>query len=308
MTVYEQITQKLLDRIEEAERTGEKFRWVKGWTGGPICAVEYVTGRPYSGCNAITLDAGEYITWNRLCDYKKTISEEEAKNIYVKKGCHKVPVYYWFHQDEKDKDGNIVYDDEGNPKQIFYMKKHLVFMREDIQGLPSKFPAKKVNHTPVKHEKQLQKFIQTFIEETNLDVDIVEDGTKAYYRSDTHTIRVPRKDGFKSSYAYYQVLLHELCHSTAKALGRSLDGTFGDVSYSKEELIAEIGSQMILQRMGIVDDDTEENSIAYLQNWAQHLRANKRELAVAASQAEKVAQYFFEAAGKEKEKDHDIHR
>ena len=88
-------------------------------------------------------------------------------------------------------------------------------------------------------------------------------------------------------------------------MNRQLGSLFGDELhsrevYSREELIAQIGSCMLCNLFGIVDDDKSEvsdNDIAYLQGWASYFKENSNtELAKASCQAQKAVQYFIKTA------------
>ena len=82
-----------------------------------------------------------------------------------------------------------------------------------------------------------------------------QDG-RAWYRPSNDTVGIPSRNAFNSAEEYYSTLFHELTHSTGhtKRIGR--DGieklnTFGSESYSKEELIAEMGAAMLCGVAGI---------------------------------------------------------
>ena len=107
MTVYEMITNQIIERINEAEKNKETFRWIKPWTGGARLPESYTTEKRYSGVN-LNLSPGEYITFKALQEYKGKVGEEEAKKIKIKKGSHKYPVYYFGTTDKNDADGNVV--------------------------------------------------------------------------------------------------------------------------------------------------------------------------------------------------------
>ena len=91
--MYEIITQEILERIEDAKKSGKKFYWVKPWTGGAAFPESYTTRLPYKGINRLILPPGEYITYKALLDYKKTVPEDET--VFIKKGSHKKPVFYY---------------------------------------------------------------------------------------------------------------------------------------------------------------------------------------------------------------------
>lgn len=297
MNVYEIVTEKILERIKQAKENGQTFRWVKPWSGGPPFAVSYTTGLPYRGINRLILDAGEYITYKALQDYRKT--QPEDADIHVKAGSHKKPIFFYGTYDKTDENGNTILNDKGDPEQGRYLKFYSAFNIEDIVGVQSHFPAVKTEKTSTEQTELLDKYIAAYAEADNLTVDIVEDGSKCFYRPSAHMVRVPAKEGFTSSYAYYSSVLHELVHSTSKGLDRHTGQMYGSEQYSREELVAQIGSQMLLTHFKIADDnDDEENDIAYIDGWASHLKEHTREIVKAASQAEKAIQYFLETAEK----------
>lgn len=51
MSVHEIITDRVVARIEEAIKTGKRFRWCKPFTGGVKQAISYMSGLPYRGVN-----------------------------------------------------------------------------------------------------------------------------------------------------------------------------------------------------------------------------------------------------------------
>lgn len=75
--------------------------------------------------------------------------------------------------------------------------------------------------------------------------------------------------------------------------------------YSKEELVAQIGSQFLLNQFGIIPKDEAEidNDIAYIKGWAEHLEDNRTEIVKASYQAQKAVEYFISTAERHLEKD-----
>lgn len=68
---------------------------------------------------------------------------------------------------------------------------------------------------------------------------------------------------------------------------------FGTESYSKEELVAEIGSASIMNLLGIETKKSFRNSSAYIQNWLHVLRGDKKFIVSASSKAEKAVKYIM---------------
>ena len=68
---------------------------------------------------------------------------------------------------------------------------------------------------------------------------------------------------------------------------------FGSEDYSKEELVAELGSAAILNTLGLETPDTFRNSSAYIQNWISVLKNDNRFIVSASSKADKAVRYIF---------------
>jgi len=94
-----------------------------------------------------------------------------------------------------------------------------------------------------------------------------------------------------STAEYFSTAFHELVHSTGhKSRLDRLEKTafFGTEAYSKEELIAEIGAAALVNHSGLETSHSLRNSAAYIQNWLQVLKDDKRFIVSAAGKAEKA--------------------
>ena len=123
-----------------------------------------------------------------------------------------------------------------------------------------------------------------------------EQDVQAAYIPSRDVVMMPSRSAFESQAEYYSTLFHELTHSTghAKRLGREGFETpqkFASESYSREELIAEMGSAMLCGVAGI-EQSTLANSAAYLKTWIQRLKADSKLVISAASAAQKAADYI----------------
>ena len=108
---------------------------------------------------------------------------------------------------------------------------------------------------------------------------------------------MPRREAFDSPEFYYSVLFHELTHSTGAVnrLNRSTLNQalkFGDTNYSKEELVAEMGSSFLSGHTGI-EQVTLNNSAAYLNSWIRTLKGDAKLVIVAAAAAQKATDYIL---------------
>jgi antirestriction protein ArdC len=132
-----------------------------------------------------------------------------------------------------------------------------------------------------------------------------EQSYRAWYRPSNDTVGMPAKALFDSAESYYATLFHELMHSTGHAsrVGREGIDTlneFGSESYSREELIAELGSAMLCGVTGIVPA-TIENSASYLASWIKVLKGDSKLIVQAASAAQKAADYIRNTTEKPEE-------
>jgi antirestriction protein ArdC len=98
-----------------------------------------------------------------------------------------------------------------------------------------------------------------------------EQDSRAAYIPSRDTVTMLSRTAFESQAEYYSTLFHELTHSTGHAKRLAREGfdspqKFGSESYSREELIAEMGSAMLCGVAGI-EQATVANSAAYLKTW-----------------------------------------
>jgi antirestriction protein ArdC len=99
-------------------------------------------------------------------------------------------------------------------------------------------------------------------------------GDSAHYTPSTHSISMPELNTFESSEMYYSVYFHELTHATSKPLGRELGKRFGGDDYSREELIAELGANLVANDIGIATERQAQNSAAYIAHWTKAMQAD----------------------------------
>jgi antirestriction protein ArdC len=128
------------------------------------------------------------------------------------------------------------------------------------------------------------------------EADIRHGGTKAYYRQTEDYVRLPAKDAFESPAAYYATACHELIHWTGhESRLHRLDklSRFGDQSYAAEELVAELGGSFLTAALGVPNERTLENAAAYVGDWLQVLRSDKRAIFTAASAASAASDFVL---------------
>jgi len=76
-------------------------------------------------------------------------------------------------------------------------------------------------------------------------------------------------------------------------LNRDMSGSFGDESYAREELVAEITSAFMMGTTGLKAEDLNmENHKAYVNGWIEAIEDDTKVLMDAISQANDAADYM----------------
>ncbi len=119
---------------------------------------------------------------------------------------------------------------------------------------------------------------------------------KACYTPYYDSITMPYKEDFTDIDLYYSTLLHELVHLTGhpSRLGRhNYEIQWQNHVYSKEELVAEIGSAQLRGYVGFQRPILVENSQAYIRDWMRRLKNHKDWLPWAAKEASEAVKYIL---------------
>jgi antirestriction protein ArdC len=169
---------------------------------------------------------------------------------------------------------------------VFY---YTVFHASQVEGIPA--------YTPINREWTPIEDGETILR--NSGAVILHDSGKAFYRPSTDEIHMPPKSTFPSAENYYQTVLHELSHWTGhkSRLDREIFSTkftFGDPSYAKEELRAEMASLYIAMETGLPFNP--HNSASYQESWLSALNKDKNEIFRAARDADRIADYVLSFA------------
>ena len=286
MNIYEEITDRIIAELENGI-----IPWNKPWFGVRSGAISYATGKPYSLLNQLMLKPGEYLTFNQC----------KAKGGKVKKGAKAHMVVFWklIWRDMKDANGVVITGKNGEPKQecIPFLKYFNVFHIEDCEGIEPRWK----DHLPANPAQPIEaaeNTLRDYLTREHVHFENVKKD-RAFYRPATDEIILPLMEQFADAAEYYSTAFHEATHSTGhkSRLNRfseaTTDAAFGSDSYSKEELVAEIGSACILSELGIETPATFRNSAAYIQNWLQALRNDTRLIVSAASRAEKAVKLIL---------------
>lgn len=284
--LYSEISARIIEQLEQGI-----IPWKKPWSGVSSGAISHATGRPYSLLNQMLLmQPGEYITFNQC--------KQEGGS--VKKGSKAKIVVFWKVQprEKKDAAGNIVTDAEGKPvvEGLPVLRYFQVFHIDDCEGIKPKY--NKLPAVAADPDETAEAAFLDYVRRENIRFESLIDD-RAYYSPSRDLIHLPIREQFSNTAEYYSTAFHEATHSTGHPtrLNRfergSAAAAFGSESYSKEELVAEIGAACILHELGIETPSTFKNSAAYIQSWLRALKNDKRLIISAAARAEKAAKLIL---------------
>lgn len=283
--VYQMVTDRVIEELEHGN-----VPWRMPWRGGEG-AVSYVSQRPYSFLNQMLLGkAGEYLTFNQAKSLGGSV-KKGAKGRFV--------VFYKplvVSEAGKDADGHP--DGTQTLRTIPLLKHYYVFHIDDTEGIKSK--AKKDEEkvctlTPI---EMADDAANAYVERNSPLKLTITSSRMAFYSPAKDEVVVPELSQYDVAEEFYSTLFHELTHSTLpeSRCNRRSDGAnaaFGSQSYSKEELVAEMGAAMSLSYLGIDSSKAFRNSVGYIQGWLKKLRSDKKFVVWAAGKAEQAVKYMF---------------
>lgn len=273
--LYERVTAQIVASLEQGVRP-----WLKPWSLANATAQPVLprrgTGEAYRGMNILMLwgaafDKGyaapTWMTFKQALEQGGAVRKGETGSKVVFAGS--------LTRSEADEAGNEA------ERRIPYLKEYTVFNVEQIDGLPERF---KVTDQPARPAFERIEAAERFAAATG--AAIRHGGARAYYSSGTDHVQMPPREAFRDALGYYGVLAHELTHWTGHTsrLARTFGKRFADKAYAFEELVAELGSAFIAADLGLSQEPREDHA-AYLAHWLDILKADKRAIFTAASQA-----------------------
>ena len=274
-SVYQIVTDQIIKQLESGVAP-----WHRPWRTEPPCNL--ITGQEYRGINVFLLATQGYGS-----RYWLTFNQANKLGGYIRKGERSSIVTFWKIADEK-----TVTDAEGNERKTrpFLLRFYHVFNVEQTEGIADKLGLG--NASPrIPRIDECERIVAHMPNRPPITQD-----ARAWYKPSTDTIGMPSRNAFNSPEEYYSTLYHEMVHATGHPSRIGREGieklnTFGSESYSKEELIAEMGAAMLAGVAGI-ERKTIGNSAAYLKSWIDVLKSDVRMVVLAASQAQKAADYI----------------
>ena len=305
MTSYEIITEQIIKKLEEGQ-----IPWVKPWhveswhcdgMSHMFPAYSYSNGKRYNFMNQMLLgfQPGEYATFEQI----------KRAGGKVKKGEKSQIVTGWIVETKQAVnrvDNTPMVDENGDPitKTTFALRYYRVFnILTQADGITPKHDWTKdeIPANDLQPEQAAEDIISRYINSANAPkFEIVEGSSRAYFSPLEDKVVIPSITQFDEVAEYYSTAFHELTHSTGieSRCNRKLSGkkaAFGKEDYSKEELVAEIGSCFLNSTAGLTTESSFRNSTAYIQGWLKALKDDPKLIVNASAQAEKATEYILNA-------------
>lgn len=277
-SVYEMVTERIIKQLESGV-----IPWEKPWTGVRSGAFNRVSKKSYSLLNQMLLKyEGEYATFKQWTGLGGHIRKGEKSEIIV----------FWkvLPVKEMQEDGTKIV------KQIPLLKYINVFHISQVEGVE---PLQKEELNDIEPIEKAESILQDYWTREQITVEHVK-GDKAFYSPMCDMIQLPLFEQFKDANEYYSTAFHESVHSTMKEsrCNRAEERkdklvAFGSEEYSKEELVAELGSASLMNIIGIETRKSFKNSTAYIQSWIRVLKNDVKFIVSASSKAEKAVNYIL---------------
>jgi antirestriction protein ArdC len=289
--IYQEVTDTVIKALEEGT-----VIWQCPWNKVGL-PKNITTGIDYRGWNIFWLN---FHTMTKGYKSPFYITYKQAQDLggTVKKGEKGIKITYWATIVLKNKNleettPTAEDTEQRNPTKLV-PKDHTVFNIDQTEGID--FPTvESILRSDVQKIEACDKIIDNMPQRPA----IWHYGSQAYYTPTSDTVVVPELANFKTNVGYYSTLFHELAHSTGhkKRLDRKEINepvNFGNDSYSREELTAELTAAFLCAITGI-ERETQSNSQAYIKGWLKALNNDKKLIFKAASQAQKAADFILSA-------------
>lgn len=268
------VQEKVVSHVIDRALSEERLPWHRPWQQCQIgLSKNLKTKHAYSGINTFTL------MHETRSAYFLTYKQAQELGGQVRKGSKGSPIVFYSTAEKKETNA-------AGEKQYFrFLKYSTVFSAADIDGV--EIPADEQPLVLAAHQRI--ECAETVAAGYIDGPAVIEDSKQAhaFYRPSVDEVHMPALGAFDSAESYYSVLFHEFIHSTGakRRLDRDLSGGMRSDSYSKEELVAELGACLLRAHCQIDLPEIENNSVAYLQGWVSKLQDKPAMFTYAAAKA-----------------------
>lgn len=280
----QEVTDSIINMLEQGVAP-----WQKPWQGVGI-PLNPTTEKAYRGGNAIHLLATAIQRGYE--DPRWMTYKQAAENDWqVKKGEKGTRIEFWEvkHQPDAKNDPDQPGDGlSGERDRRFIHRIYTVFNAKQIEGI---LPHTSKNRTEFESVEAGERILSS--SGANIQHDQAD---RCFYNRASDSIHLTPKEAFNDAPGYYGTALHELSHWTGhpSRLNRSTlneSYRFGDPTYAREELRAELASLFVAAETGIPHDPASHAS--YVGSWVETLRKDKNEIFRAAHDASAAADFVL---------------
>ena len=276
--IAEQVKIQVIEGLEEGY-----IPWHKPWQSSSGLQ-NFATGHKYSGVNTLLLNL---VCAQRKYTHPLFASFKQVNNLggKINKGERGVCIVFSKRIEIEDK------DNPDQKKQISLLKNWTVFNLEQTNlDFENRRIAKYIKTEPKTFNiiSKAEEIVD------NSHASILTGGDIASYNKTTDIIKLPDRKSFDTGEDYYNTAFHELIHWTGhpSRLDRLIPTGFGSDEYSQEELVAEIGANMIAFVIGM-SCKIPKNSQAYIRHWLSVIKNNDAKFIIhSSSKAEKAMRYL----------------
>ena len=272
--VYQLITDSIIEKLEQGV-----IPWKSPYLIQNQNPLNFISKKAYRGINWMLLASSNFNS-----PYFLTFKQIKSLGGSVKSGAKSLPVVFW-------KILQYPADNQEQDKKIPLLKFSRVFNAEMIEGIVFPTTPAMVKREEAEILLEAEKIVAGMPDPPHIGH---KNQKSAYYDPQADYVNMPFIQNIISDRAYYATLFHELVHATGhpSRLNRDLSGTYGSVSYSREELIAELGACFISSHLGL-DIPGVENAAAYIQFWISKLKGDKKLIIEAAAKAQKATAFIL---------------
>ena len=273
VTPYQVITDRILTLLQQGT-----VPWQQPWDSALGLPRNLFSQHAYRGINVWLLTA-----MGLPSPFWATFHQVKAAGGTIRKGAHGVPVVFWKVYTHED-------TETGETEKRFVLRQFTVFNAVQLDGVAiPEITVLAHRFTPIERCAHL-------VNAMPQRPAILHGHPRAWYTPATDTLHMPLPACFHRPEAYYTTLYHELVHASghrSRLNRKTLTDLclFGDPTYAKEELVAEMGAAYLSGICGIAHT-TIANSAAYLQSWMAVLRHDATLLVQVAAQAQRAADYI----------------
>lgn len=270
---------RVADEMARYIEQNETLPWLRPWNVNGIFPMNLQTKHEYRGINALLLgmymsargyETPYFVTMNGMKamggSFKDWDGDAHSKGL---------PIVFWKMIRVEDKD-------TGLEKTVPLLRGWTVWNVQHIEGMelpPIPEPAFTDVPSAISGMESEYPNPPTIRHETS---------TQAFYSPLMDTVTLPMQSQFTSIEGYAEAKAHELVHSTGHSsrLARFGDDSKPHESYAREELVAEIGAAILMQRIGLNPD--LPRMADYVRGWASRIKDDPKMLISAANKADKA--------------------